>query len=93
MTIKRISLRFNLGREDDRKAWDAIHRMDTRTINKEIIARSNAKEQTDVLKDFIRQVVSEELTKAANGGSVPQTVQNGNSEEEIENVFNFLDSF
>lgn len=93
MTVKRFSLRFNLDREDDRKAWDAIHRMDARTVNKEIIARINSKEQMDVLKDFIRQVVSEELTKATNSGSFSQAVQNENGAEDLENVFNFLDSF
>ena len=48
MNTKRFSLRFNLDREDDRRAWEALHRMDTRSINQEIIARINAKEQTDV---------------------------------------------
>lgn len=46
MKLKRFSLRFNLDREDDRRAWEALHRMDARSINREIIARINAKEQT-----------------------------------------------
>lgn len=57
MKVKRLSLRFNLDREDDRRAWEALHRMDARSINQEIIARINAKEQTDVLKELIRQTV------------------------------------
>ena len=65
MNTKRFSLRFNLDREDDRRAWEALHRMDTRSINQEIIARINAKEQTDVLKELIRQTVSEELERTA----------------------------
>ena len=55
MKLKRFSLRFNLDRENDRRAWEALHRMDARSINQEIIARINAKEQTDVLKELIRQ--------------------------------------
>ena len=46
MNTKRFSLRFNLDREGDRRAWEALHRMDARSINQEIIARINAKEQT-----------------------------------------------
>ena len=42
MKVKRLSLRFNLDREDDRRAWEALHRMDARSINQEIIARINA---------------------------------------------------
>ena len=38
MNTKRFSLRFNLEREDDRRAWEALHRMDARSINQEIIA-------------------------------------------------------
>ena len=65
MNTKRLSLRFNLEREDDRRAWEALHRMDARSINQEIIMRINAKEQTDVLKELIRQIVSEELERTA----------------------------
>ena len=68
MKLKRFSLRFNLDREDDRRAWEALHRMDARSINREIIARINAKEQTDVLKELIRQIVSEELERTAENG-------------------------
>lgn len=93
MKIKRFSLRFNLDWEDDRRAWEALHRLDAQSINKEIIARINAKEQTDVLKDFIRQVVSEELARAAEGSSIQSAVQAEASAEEINSVFDFLDSF
>ena len=73
MKLKRFSLRFNLDREDDRRAWEALHRMDARSINREIIARINAKEQTDVLKELIRQIVSEELER--NRGKTAMTGQ------------------
>ena len=33
MKIKRFSLRFNLDWEDDRRAWEALHRMDAQSIN------------------------------------------------------------
>ena len=93
MKIKRFSLRFNLDWEDDRRAWEALHRLDAQSINKEIIARINAKEQTDVLKDFIRQVVSEELVRATGSGSIQPAAQVEASTDEINSVFDFLDSF
>ncbi len=91
MKVKRISLRFNLDNENDRKAWEALHRLDAQSINGEIITRINAKEQADALRDLIRQVVSEELAKK--GGAVQMAPQTENSEEEIAGVFDFLDSF
>lgn len=91
MSVKRISLRFNLDNADDRRAWEALHRLGSRSINKEIITRINAKEQEDRLKDLIHQAVSDELSKAAVSGLVqqPPLVE----AEDLNGVFDFLDSF
>ena len=93
MKLKRFSLRFNLDREDDRRAWEALHRMDTRSINQEIIARINAKEQTDVLKELIRQTVSEELERTAKNSRDRPAAQAEASAEDLNTVFDFLNSF
>ena len=93
MNTKRFSLRFNLEREDDRRAWEALHRMDARSINQEIIARINAKEQTDVLKGLIRQAVSEELERTAKISCDRPAAQAEASAEDLNTVFDFLNSF
>ena len=93
MKIKRVSVRFNLDCDDDRMAWEALHRLDAQSINKEIITRINAKEQADVLKEIIRQVVTEELAKATKDGPVQLPLQRENCAEEIDDVFDFLNSF
>ena len=74
-------------------AWEALHRLDAQSINKEIITRINAKEQVDVLKELIRQVVTEELAKAAKDGPVQLPLQRENCAEGIDEVFDFLNSF
>lgn len=91
MRIKRISLRFNLDNADDRRAWEALHGSGSQSINREIIARINAKEQADRLKDLIHQAVSDELSKAATRGLVQQSPPV--EVEELNGVFDFLDSF
>ena len=93
MKVKRLSLRFNLDREDDRRAWEALHRMDARSINQEIIARINAKEQTDVLKELIRQTVSEELEQTEKNSRDRPAAQAEASAEDLNAVFDFLNSF
>ena len=94
MKPKRISIRFNLDCDDDRRAWEALHRLDAKSINREIIMRINATEQANVLKELVRQVVAEELLKIPQGGSVQLLpTQRENCAEEIESVFDFLDSF
>ena len=95
MKIKRISVRFNLDCDDDRMAWEVLHRLDDQSINKEIITRINAKEQADVLKEIIRQVVTEEIAKATKDGPAQLSLQQEqeNCAEEIDDVFDFLNSF
>ena len=89
MSVKRISLRFNLDNADDRRAWEALHRLGSRSINREIITRINAKEQEDRLKDLIHQAISDELSRTAIRGLVLPLVE----AEEMNSVFDFLDSF
>ena len=74
-------------------AWEALHRLDAQSINKEIITRINAKEQADVLKEIIRQVVTEELAKAAKDSPAQLPLQRENYTEGIDEVFDFLNSF
>ena len=85
MSVKRISLRFNLDNADDRRAWEALHRLGSRSINREIITRINAKEQEDRLKDLIHQAIS-----AIRGLVLPPPLVEA---EEMNSVFDFLDSF
>lgn len=91
MRVKRISLRFNLDNADDRRAWEALHRLGSRSVNREIITRINAKEQENRFKDLIHQAISDEFSRAAVRGLVlpPPSVE----AEELNGVFDFLDSF
>ena len=93
MKPKRISVRFNLDCDDDRKAWEILHRLDAKSINREIIMRINATEQANVLKELVRQVVAEELAKIPQGSSFQPSPQQEDCAEEIEGVFDFLNSF
>ena len=68
-------------------------RMDARSINQEIIARINAKEQTDVLKELIRQTVFEELERTAKNSRDRPAAQAEASAEDLNAVFDFLNSF
>ena len=93
MKLKRFSLRFNLDRENDRRAWEALHRMDARSINQEIIARINAKEQTDVLKELIRRPYPKNWSEPTKNGYDRPAAQAEASTEDLNAVFDFLNSF
>ena len=50
MNSKRISLRFNLDNKDDLAAWEYLHRLNSESINKEIISMINASRQNSDLR-------------------------------------------
>lgn len=62
MSIKRMSLRFNLDNESDRKAWEHLQRVPD-SKNKAVIDALNASfEQANALADLIRQTIWECLS-------------------------------
>lgn len=78
MTVKRMSLRFQLENEEDRRAWERLQALeDSRT--KTIISAINAYFDREVdLRDVIRETIRECLKDV----SVAQRVED-NSEIEI----------
>ena len=62
MSIKRMSLRFNLDNESDRKAWEHLQSIPD-SKNKAVIDALNASfEQANTLTDLIRQTIRECLS-------------------------------
>lgn len=58
MNSKRISLRFNLDDKDDLAAWEYLHRLNSESINKEIISMINASRQNSDLRELLRQTIT-----------------------------------
>ena len=58
MNSKRISLRFNLDNKDDFAAWEYLHRLNSVSINKEIISMINASRQNSDLRELLRQTIT-----------------------------------
>ena len=58
MTIKRISLRFNLDNPEDKAAWEHLHNVKTDSLNKEIISMINAAGHNKELSELLRQTVT-----------------------------------
>lgn len=71
MKIKRLSLRFNLGNETDRKAWEHLQTV-TGSKNKAIISAINAYfEQGSNLTEVIRETIKDCLKDV----SIAQTAE------------------
>ena len=92
MSYKRISVRFNMDVDAERKAWEIIHEKGNGIVSKEIINAINTSNELSSLEKMIRKVVSEELKKAT---LIPfeQAVHDPETEEAENNILDFLENF
>ena len=92
MSYKRISVRFNMDVDAERKAWEIIHEKGNGLVGKEVISAINTSNELSNLEKMIRKVVSEELKKAMFIPPEP-TARNPETEESETDILNFLETF
>lgn len=92
MSYKRISVRFNMDVDAERKAWKIIHEKGNGLVGKEVISAINTSNELSNLEKMIRKVVSEELKKAMFIPPEP-TARNPETEESETDILNFLETF
>ncbi len=92
MSYKRISVRFNMDIDAERKAWEIIHEKGNGFVGKEVINAINTSNELSSLEKMIRKVVSEELKKVT---MIPfeQAVSDPETEEAENNILDFLENF
>ena len=93
MSSKRISIRFNMDDEEERKAWELVHNSGVALISKEIIKRINDAERYKHLEEIIRKAVAEELRSLPLMFSLEREQSTKHDEESEKDIFDFLDSF
>ena len=89
MSYKRISVRFNMDVDAERKAWEIIHEKGNGFVGKEVINAINTSSELSNLEKMIRKVVSEELKKAMFIPPEP-AARNPEAEESETDILNFL---
>ena len=91
MSIKRMSLRFNLAREDDRKAWEYLQSLSS-SRNKAVIEAINRLEETD---EALAGVIETTIRNCFKEMSVVQTRENQpqSLSEEENNLLDSLEDF
>ena len=92
MSYKRISVRFNMDVDAERKAWETIHEKANGLVGKEIISAINTSSELSGLEKMIRKVVSEELKKALFIPFEP-AARNPETEESETEILEFLETF
>ena len=92
MSCKRISVRFNMDVDAERKAWEIIHEKENGLVGKEVINAINTSSELSGLEKMIRKVVSEELKKVRFIPPEP-AARNPETEESETDILNFLETF
>ena len=92
MSYKRISVRFNMDVDAERKAWEIIHEKGAGLVGKEIINAINTSSELSGLEKMIQRVISEELKKVRFIPPEPAT-RNPETEESETDILNFLETF
>lgn len=92
MSCKRISVRFNMDVDAERKAWTILHEKGNGLVSKEIINAINISNEFSGMEKMIRKVVSEELKKVT-FAPFERVVPNSETEEAESDILNFLESF
>ena len=94
MNYKRISLRFNMSDDEDRKAWEYLHRRGIAVIGKEIIRLVNDAEKYRSMEEVLRRIISDELGRILFDPSFeikPVRLDNEDKENE-DSILDFLES-
>ena len=92
MSYKRISVRFNMDVDAERKAWEIIHEKRNGLVGKEVISAINTSSELSGLEKMIIKVVSEELKKAKLNNHEP-AARNPETEESETEILEFLETF
>lgn len=94
MPCKKMTLRFDLDRPEDRQAWEYLQRLNPVSMNRAVLALINRAEQTDLLLNEFRAVLQEELSAAMKAAPFQPVQTDSNNDDETDTtIMDFLDSF
>lgn len=94
MNCKKLTVRFDLERPDERQAWEYLQGMKGISKNKAVLSIINQAERSNKIQKMFRRIVQEEIATAMK--KVPsQPVQAGPIEDYgmDATIMEFLDSF
>ena len=89
-----MTIRFDLDRIEDRRAWEYLQSLNTTSMNKTVLAIINEAERTSRMKDTLRSIIREELSATLKGLSfqpVPTVPVSGDGVDDT--IMDFLANF
>ena len=94
MQRKKMTLRFDLDRPEDRRAWEYLQSLNAASMNKAVLTIINQAERANRVRSMIRGIIQEELSVALKQLPVqpikPEPVDEDGMDDTI---MGFLDNF
>ena len=94
MQRKKMTLRFDLDRPEDRRAWEYLQGLNAVSLNRTVLAIINQAERVSLMKDEFRSIIREELTAVLERVAVqPVQTELVDSGEMDDTIMGFLENF
>ena len=93
MQRKKMTLRFDLDRPEDRQAWEYLQGLNPASMNKAVLAIINHADRANRVQNMIRGIMQEELAAALKQLPVPPVRTEPESDEMDDTIMGFLDNF
>jgi len=94
MERKKMTLRFDLDRPEDRQAWEYLQRLNPVSMNKAVLATIHQAERANRVRSMLRSIIQEELTAALKQLPVqPVQPEPADNDGMDDTIMDFLDNF
>lgn len=94
MQRKKMTLRFDLDRPEDRQAWEYLQRLNPASMNRAVLDIINQAAQANPVQEVIRIAIREELAAVLNHVPVqPVQTEQVCDEEATDTIMDFLENF
>jgi len=94
MQRKKMTLRFDLNRPEDRQAWEYLQGLNPASMNKAVLAIINHAERASRVQGMIRSIFREELAATLKQLPVqPVRAEPEGSDGMDDTIMDFLDNF
>ena len=93
MQRKKLTLRFDLDRPEDKRAWEYLQSLNGASMNRTVLAIINQTEQINRIQELIRSAIREELSTLKGTSFQPIPTEPIYEDGMDDTIMDFLDNF
>ena len=93
MQRKKLTLRFDLDRPEDKRAWEYLQSLSGVSMNRTVLAIINQAEQVNRIQELIRSAIREELGTWKGTSFQPAPMEPVYEDGMDDTIMDFLDNF